>query len=106
MAGWMVGSVLLSWIACSALNAVVESRVSAGELERQRGFVCMVVGLLLILALMQWFCLWGYPQSAQAASLFLTPDEAVRPARISALVNGLFIAAYAGFQLRRYWQDH
>ena len=106
MAGWMVGSVLLSWIACSALNAGVESRVSVGRLERQRGFACMVVGLLLILALMLWFCLWGYPQSAQAASLFLTPEEAIRPARISAFVNALFIAAYAGFQLRRYWQEY
>lgn len=105
MAGWMVGSVLLSWIACSALNAFVENQVSAGSFERQRGFVCMVAGLLLILALMLWLCLTAYPLSAQATSLFLTPDDAARPSRIAAFVNGLFIAAYAGFQLRRYWDD-
>lgn len=106
MAGWMVGSTLLSWIFCSALNARVESWVIAGTLERRRGFACMVVGLLLILPLMLLMCLWAFPYSAQATSVFLTPEQALGPARISALVNSLFILAYAGFQLRRYWDDN
>lgn len=106
MAGWMVGSVLLSWILCSALNALVENRVMTAALERRRGFACMVVGLLLILALMVVLCLWAFPQSAQASSLFLTPEQASLPARISALVNSLFILGYAGFQLRRYWEEY
>ncbi len=106
MAGWMVGSVLLSWILCSALNAVVENQVMAASLERSRGFVCMVVGLLSILTLMVVLCLWAFPHSLQASSLFLTPEQASAPARTAAFVNSLFILAYAGFQLRRYWESY
>lgn len=105
MAGWMVGSLLLSWILCSALNAFVEHRVIEGRLERRFGFVMMVAGLLLVLAGMLLMCLHVFPQSAQAATLFLTTEQAAGPARVSAAVNGLFVLAYAGFQLRRFWDE-
>lgn len=105
MAGWMVGSLLLNWILCSSLNAFVEGRVSDGRLERRLGFVAMVAGLLLVLAGMLLMCLSVFPQSAQATTLFLTAQQAMGPARVSAAVNGLFVLAYAGFQLRRFWDD-
>lgn len=105
MAGWTVGSVLLSWVLCSALNAVIEHRVVAGGMERRRGFRLMGLGLLLILAGMLLLCLQVYPHTAQAGMLFLSAEQATSPARAAALVSALFVAGYAGFQLRRYWTE-
>lgn len=105
MAGWMVGSLLLSWILCSGLNAFVENLVCEGRLERRAGFVSMVAVLSLVLAGMLWLCLQVFPHSAQAASLYLSPTAALPVGRVSAGINALFVLAYAGFQLQRFWED-
>lgn len=105
MAGWMVGSVLLTWILCSALNTAIEKIVIDGVIERSRGFLFMVLGLMGVSVGMLFFCLRVYPHSAQAATMFLSDEQAQTPARLAAFVNGLFVLGFAGFQLRRYWED-
>lgn len=102
MAGWMVGSLLFNWVLCSALNAFVEQQVAQERLVRRSGFLIMVAALVCILVMMSALCLWVFPGSALASAHYLTAEHAQPQARASALNNGLFVLAYAGFQLRRY----
>lgn len=105
MAGLMVGSALLTWILCSAFNAGMEALAVAGHLDRSNAFVAMVCGMIAILAGMNLFCIWIYPESAQAGMLFLSEEQARVTARLAACADSLLVIGYAGFQLRRFWDE-
>ena len=104
MAGFLVGSALLTWVLCSALNALIEWAAINDRVNRTRAFIAMVVGVLVIGCLMVSLALYGFPESSLAIE-HLTPQEINTSARTSCLIN-LFVAiGYCSFQLRRFWSD-
>lgn len=104
MVGFLVGSTLITWILCSALNGVIEYAAINDWLDRAKAFIGMVVGVLLIAAGMISLALWGFPASTLAAE-HLTQTEIQSVAKASCLVNLLFAVGYCAFQLRRFWEE-
>jgi len=104
MAGFLVGSAIITWILCGALNGVIEYAAIQGFLDRTKAFIGMVVGVLLIAAAMVSLALWGFPTSTLAVE-HLTQTEIQTVAKTSCMVNVLFAVGYCAFQLRRFWED-
>ncbi len=104
MAGFLVGSAIITWVLCGALNGVIEYAVIQGLLDRTKAFIGMVVGVLLIATAMVSLALWGFPASTLVAE-HLTPTEIQMVAKTSCMVNVLFAVGYCAFQLRRFWED-
>jgi len=104
MAGFIVGSLILTWILCSALNAFVEFAAIRRWLNRGTAFLSMVVGVLLIAGAMAALALWGFPESAIAKEA-VNPHQVSGAVRTSAAINVLFALGYCAFQLRRFWDD-
>lgn len=104
MAGFIVGSLILTWILCSALNALVEYAAIRQWLNRGTAFVCMVVGVLLIAGGMVALAVWGFAESSFAKDA-VNPHTIVNTVRTSCVVNVLFALGYCAFQLRCFWED-
>lgn len=104
MAGFIVGSLLFTWILCSALNAAVEYAAIRQWLNRGTAFVSMVVGVLLIAGLVVALAVWGFPKSSMAREA-LNPYLVSSAVRTSCVLNVLFALGYCAFQLRRFWDD-
>jgi hypothetical protein len=104
MAGFLVGSAIITWVLCGALNGVIEYAAIQGLLDRTKAFIGMVVGVLLIATAMVSLALWGFPESTLAAE-HLTQTEIQTVAKTSCMVNVLFAVGYCAFQLRRFWED-
>ncbi|MAR89262.1 MAG: hypothetical protein SV765_17685 [Pseudomonadota bacterium] len=104
MAGFLVGSLLLTWVLCSALNSVIEYAAIREWLNRGRAFLGMVVGVFVIAGIMAALALWGLPQSTLARDL-MTPHQLSNTSYTSVAVNILFALSYCAFQLRRFWEE-
>lgn len=104
MAGFIVGSLILTWILCSALNAAVEFAAIRQWLNRGTAFVSMIVGVLLIAGIMVSLANWGFPDSSIARET-VNPHQVAGAVRVSCVINVLFAVGYCAFQLRRFWED-
>ena len=104
MAGFIVGSLILTWVLCSALNAFVEYAAIKGWLNRGTAFLSMVVGVLLIAGAMVALAVWGFPESAIAREA-VNPYQVSGAIRTSCVIDVLFALGYCAFQLRRFWGD-
>lgn len=104
MAGFVVGSLILTWILCSALNASVEYAAIRGWLNRGTAFLSMVVGVLLIGGGMVALAVWGFAGSAIAAAA-VNPHQVESAIRTGCVIDVLFALGYCAFQLRRFWED-
>ena len=104
MAGFIVGSLILTWILCSALNAFVEFAAIRQWLNRGTAFLSMVVGVLLIAGAMVALAMLGFAESTMAKEA-VNPHQVTNAVRTSAVVNVLFALGYCAFQLRRFWED-
>ncbi|MCG8672361.1 MAG: hypothetical protein MI867_23345 [Pseudomonadales bacterium] len=104
MAGFLVGSAILTWVLCGALNGLIEYAAIKDWVNRTRAFVAMVVGVLVIGGLMVTLALYGFPDSS-LANEHLTPEEIQSAARSSCLINLFVAVGYCSFQLRRFWSD-
>ncbi len=104
MAGFIVGSLFLTWVLCSALNSLVEYAAIQNWFNRGKAFLCMTVGVFLIAVLMVALAHWGFPQSSIAREL-LDPQLVENAVLTSCVVNVLFAIGYCAFQLRRFWDD-
>lgn len=102
MAGFMIGSLILNWVLCSALNGYIEQLAVEGSLRRQYAFFGMVAGTLVCGGLVIALALLGFPES-EIATQHMTPDLAASTAYSAAALNGLFVMLFCGHQLRRYW---
>jgi chromate transport protein ChrA len=104
MAGFIVGSLILTWILCSALNGFVEYAAIRQWLNRGTAFVSMVVGVLLIAGGMVALAVWGFAESSLAKEA-VNPHQVTNAVRTSCVLNVLFALGYCAFQLRRFWED-
>jgi len=104
MAGFLVGSAIITWILCSALNGMVEYAAIQGIFDRTKAFLSMVLGVLLIAVAMVSLAVWGFPASTLAVE-HLTQTEIRMVSNTSCTVNVLFAVGYCAFQLRRFWDD-
>lgn len=104
MAGYIVGSLLLTWVLCSALNATIEYAAINQWLNRGKAFIAMVAGVIVIAAGMVLLALLGLPDSLLALES-MTPQQLVTATRVGCVVNVLFAVGYCAFQLRRFWED-
>ncbi len=104
MAGFIVGSLILTWVLCSALNAAVEYAAIRHWLNRGTAFVSMIVGVLLIAAAVVSLANWGFPDSSIARET-VNPHQVTSAIRTSCVINVLFAVGYCAFQLRRFWED-
>lgn len=104
MAGFLVGSALLTWVLCSALNGVIEWAAIKGMVNRNRAFIAMLAGVLVIGALMVSLALFGFPESTLANEK-LTPAEIRNASQSSCLINLFVAVGYCSFQLRRFWSE-
>lgn len=104
MAGFIVGSLILTWILCSALNALVEYAAIRQWLNRGTAFVSMIGGVLLIAAIMVSLANWGFPESSIARET-VNPHQVTNAVRASCVINVLFAVGYCAFQLLRFWDD-
>ena len=104
MAGFLVGSALLTWVLCSALNGLIEWAAIKGWVNRNRAFVAMLIGVLIIGGIMVSIALYGFPQSTLANEK-LTPTEIRNASQSSCLINLFVAVGYCSFQLRRFWSE-
>ena len=104
MAGFIVGSLFLTWVLCSALNSAVEYAAIRGWLDRSKAFLSMIVGVFIIAGLMVSLANWGFPDSSIARET-LDPFLVGNAVRTSCVLNVLFAMGYCAFQLRRFWED-
>ncbi|MGB3620333.1 hypothetical protein FT643_03095 [Ketobacter sp. MCCC 1A13808] len=104
MAGYIVGSLLMTWVLCSALNGFIEYAAIQQWLDRSKAFISMIVGVLVIAVIMVVIALWGLPES-QLAKDVMTPRQLSTSTQTSIVVNVLFAVGYCAFQLRRFWDD-
>ena len=104
MAGFLVGSALLTWVLCSALNGLIEWAAINNRVNRSRAFIAMMLGVLLIGGLMVALALVGFPGSTLAHE-HLTPAEIENASRSSCLINLFVAVGYCSFQLRRFWSE-
>lgn len=104
MAGFLVGSALLTWVLCSALNGVIEWAAIKGIVNRNRAFIAMILGVLLIGAVMVTLALYGFPNSSLANEQ-ITPREIANASKSSCLINLFVAVGYCSFQLRRFWSE-
>lgn len=104
MAGFLVGSAILTWILCSALNGLIEFAAIKEWVNRAKAFVAMVVGVVIIGGIMVTLALYGFPESALATE-HLTPREIASATKSSCLINLFVAVGYCSFQLRRFWAD-
>lgn len=104
MAGYLVGSLLLTWVLCSALNGFIEYAAIREWLDRGKAFISMIIGVFVIAGVMVALALWGLPESHLAQDV-MTPQQLATATRTSITVNVLFALGYCAFQLRRFWED-
>ncbi|AUM14149.1 hypothetical protein [Ketobacter alkanivorans] len=104
MAGYLVGSLLLTWVLCSALNGFIEFAAIREWLDRGKAFVGMILGVFVIAGMMVALSLWGLPGSHLAQDI-MTPQQLTMVIRTSIIVNVLFALGYCAFQLRRFWDE-
>lgn len=104
MAGYIVGSLILTWILCSALNALIEYAAIQQWLDRSKAFIGMIVGVVIIAGVMVAIAVWGLPDSVLGKDV-MTPNELSTSIQTSILVNVLFAVGYCAFQLRRFWEE-
>ena len=104
MAGYYVGSLIVTWVLSSALNGVVEHAARRGKLNRSKAFIFMVLGVVAIVAAMVHLAVFGLPGSYIGREL-LTPDELTRTINTSCVLNVLLAVGYCGLQLRRFVGD-
>ena len=104
MAGFIVGSLFLTWVLCSALNSLVEFAAIRQWLDRGKAFVSMILGVVLIAGLMVSLAWWGYPASTLARNI-MDPNLVSNIALTSSVVKVLFALGYCAFKLRRFWDE-
>ena len=104
MAGFIVGSLFLTWVLCSALNSLIEYAAIRQWLNRGKAFVSMIVGVFLIAGVMVTLANWGFPESSIARDT-LDPVRVGSAVRTSCVLDVLFAVGYCAFQLRRFWDD-
>jgi|GEM_PF-1314914 len=104
MAGYLVGSAIITWILCSALNGIIEYGAINGVLNRSKAFSGMVVGILVVAISMVVLTVWGFPAS-QLAAEHLTELEIQSVIKTSCWVNIMLGVGYCSFQLRRFWVE-
>ncbi len=104
MAGYIVGSLVLTWVLCSALNSTIEYAAINQWLDRGKAFIAMILGVVVIAAGMVMLALFGLPDSLLALES-MTPQQLATATRIGCFVNVLFAVGYCAFQLRRFWED-
>lgn len=104
MAGYLVGSAIVTWLLCSALNGLIEYAAIRGWFDRARAFIAMIAGVLVIGAFMVWLSWFVFPVSTRA-DLYHTASQISMTQQASSLINVLLAVGYCAFQLRRYWED-
>lgn len=104
MAGYLVGSAIVTWLLCSALNGMIEYAAIRGWFGRTRAFIAMMLGVLAIGVLMVWLSWVVFPVSTRA-DLYHTATQISMTQQASSLINVLLALGYCAFQLRRYWED-
>ena len=104
MAGYLVGSLLLTWVLCSALNGFIEFAAIREWLDRSKAFMGMILGVFVIAGIMVALSLWGLPDSRLAQDV-MTPHQLATAMRTSIILNVLFALGYCAFQLRRFWEE-
>ena len=104
MAGFIVGSLFLTWVLCSALNSLVEFGAIRQWLNRGTAFLSMIAGVVLIAGAMVALAWWGFPESTIAREI-MDPFQVSNTVLTSCVVNVLFALGYCAFQLRRFWED-
>ena len=104
MAGYLVGSLLLTWVLCSALNGFIEYAAIREWLNRGKAFLGMILGVFAIAGVMVVLSMWGLPDSHLAKDI-MTPQQLSNTVRASIMINVLFALGYCAFQLRRFWDE-
>ena len=104
MAGYLVGSLLLTWVLCSALNGFIEYAAIRQWLNRGKAFLGMILGVFAIAGVMVALSLWGLPDSHLGKDI-MTPQQLSNTVRTSMMINVLFALGYCAFQLRRFWEE-
>lgn len=104
MAGYLVGSLLLTWVLCSALNGFIEYAAIREWLNRGKAFIGMILGVFVIATIMVALSFWGLPDSHLAKDI-MTPQQLSNTIRTSIAINILFALGYCAFQLRRFWEE-
>ncbi len=104
MAGYFVGSLIVTWVLSSALNSVVEHAAMREWLNRDKAFITMIAGVLMIMLAMIGFAIWGLPDSYIGREV-MTPSQLSRTMYTSCILNSLLALGYCGFQLRRFVGD-
>ncbi len=104
MAGLLIGSALITWVLCSALNSFVEFGAIENWFNRTRAFIAMILGVLLIGVLMVVWA-WVLFPGSELAQQKLSAADVNSVAKNSCLVNLLVALGYSGFQLRRFWEE-
>lgn len=104
MAGFIIGSLILTWILCSALNGAVEYAAIRQWLNRGTAFISMIVGVLAIAGAVVALAVWGFPGSSMAREA-VNPHLVTSAVRTSCVLNVLFALGYCAFQLRRFWDE-
>ena len=104
MAGFIVGSLFMTWVLCSALNSLVEYAAIREWLDRGKAFISMIVGVFAIAGVMVSLAWWGFPDSGIAKGA-MDPALVANTVRTSCVINVLFALGYCAFQLRRFWED-
>ena len=104
MAGFIVGSLFLTWVLCSALNSLIEYAAIRQWLNRGKAFLSMILGVFLIAGVMVSLANWGFPQSSIARAI-VDPQVVGNAVLTSCVINVLFAIGYCAFQLRRFWDE-
>lgn len=104
MAGYFVGSLIVTWVLSSALNSLIEHAAVNQWLSRGKAFISMIAGVLLIMLAMIVLAVWGLPDSHIGREL-MTPSQLSRTVYTSCVLNSLLAIGYCGFQLRRFVGD-
>lgn len=104
MAGYVVGSLLMTWILCSALNGAIEYAAINEWINRSKAFIGLLVGVFVVVSVMISMSVWGLPNSTLGQEV-MTPAQLNSAVRTACILDVLLVLGYSGFQLRRFWED-
>lgn len=104
MGAYLAGSMLLTWVLCSALNESLEALARRAWLSRATAFVGMVLGLLVCFLIALGLTRWEVPASTLGME-HLSGAQLDSVLWLAPVLNGLLVLAFGLYQLKRYWQE-
>lgn len=103
MGAYLAGSMLFTWVLCSALNELLEALAQRAWFSRATAFVGMMIGLLLCFLITLGLTRWAVPATSLGAE-HLTGAQLGSVLWLAPLLNGLLVLAFGLYQLKRFWQ--